>query len=164
MKESDIVYTPEWLAKGTIKILNPFGVVLDPCKGEGVYYNNFPGEKDWCEIRQGKCFFEYQKKVDWIISNPPYSIFLRFLHHSVTLANDISFLVPINKVFQSQKVMNCINEYGGIKSIFIIGDARQYLGFPFGYSVANFHFQKGYKGQTEIHSGIKKVKELINHD
>lgn len=162
MKESDIVYTPEWLAKGTINFLNPLGIVLDPCKGEGVYYNNFPGEKDWCEIRQGKDFFEYQQKVDWIISNPPYSIFLRFLQHSVTLANDISFLVPINKVFQSQKVMNCINEYGGIKSIFIIGDARQYLGFPFGYSVANFHFQKGYKGQTEIHSGIKKVKELIN--
>ena len=40
--EKDIVMTPEWLAKEIIEHFKPSGVILDPCRGEGVFYSNFP--------------------------------------------------------------------------------------------------------------------------
>ena len=150
----DIVYTQESIAKGIISFLNPSGLCLDPCKGDGVFYNNFPTEKDYCEIREGKDFFDYSYKVDWIIGNPPYSIFKDFLEHSFALAENVSFLVPTNKIWQRQVIMDMINEWGGVKSIMIYGSGTL-IGFPFGFSVGNFHFQKNYKGKTQIVMGIK---------
>lgn len=29
--------------------------------------------------------------------------------------------------------------------------------FPFGFSVGNFHFEKGYKGETKIIMGMKQI-------
>ena len=74
---NDKIYTPIETAKDIISKFNLFGTVLDPFKGNGAFYDNLPEtvEKDWCEIDLGRDFFDYNKKVDWIISNPPYSIF-----------------------------------------------------------------------------------------
>lgn len=52
--------------------------------------------------------------------------------------------------------MDMINKYGGIKSIIIYGSGTL-LNFPFGFSVGNFHFKKGYKGNTKITMGMKKI-------
>jgi len=60
MEESDIVLTPEIVAKDIIKYFNPIGKILDPCKGDGVFYDNIDSStKEWCEIREGKDVFEY---------------------------------------------------------------------------------------------------------
>ena len=115
-----------------------------------------PIHKDYCEIEEGKDFFEYTKKMNWIIGNPPYSLFEKFLRHSFNLAENVSFIVPINKVFQRQLIMNMINKYGGIKQIIVFGSGQK-VGFPFGFSVANFHFMKGYKGETNIIMGLKDI-------
>ena len=45
---------------------------------------------------------------------------------------------------------------GGVKSIIIFGSG-QLIGFPFGFSVGNFHFQKDYKGETKILMGMKNI-------
>jgi hypothetical protein len=153
---SDVVYTPIEVSKHIIKMLNPKGICLDPCKGDGAFYDYLPNPKEYCEISEGKDFFMYSKKVDWIIGNPPYSIFLEFLEHSFKLADNVSFLVPTNKIFQRQVIMEMINKYGGIKSQIIYGSGSL-IGFPFGFSVANFHFQKGYKGNCEMIMGMKKI-------
>lgn len=110
---SDIVYTPENIAAGIIQFLNPSGKCLDPCKGDGAFYNYLPEGSDYCEIREGKDFFEYNKKVDWIIGNPPYSIFEQFLQKSFSIADNVAFLVPTNKVFQRQLIMEMVNKWGG---------------------------------------------------
>ena len=38
--EKDIVMTPEWLAIEIIDHFSPSGIILDPCRGEGAFYDN----------------------------------------------------------------------------------------------------------------------------
>ena len=72
-------FTPEDIA---VRIINEIpisekDIVLDPFKGDGVFYNNLPEcNKVYCEIEEGKDFFKFEEKVDWIISNPPYRFFI----------------------------------------------------------------------------------------
>jgi len=146
---TDKVYTKSYVAKDIIEWLHPFGVCLDPCKGNGAFYKYLPLNKEWCELDDGKDFFNYNQKVDWIVGNPPYGIFENFLQHSFNLANNVCFLVPTNKIFQRGKIMNMINDFGGIKGIRIFGSGSN-IGFPFGFSVGAFWFAKDYKGKTEI--------------
>ena len=152
----DIVYTPDFVSKGIIDFLNPNGLCLDPCKGDGAFYKYLPNSSDYCELRLGKDFFNYHKKVDWVIGNPPYSIFEPFLIKAFEIADNVSYLVPTNKIFQRQVIMEMINKYGGIKSVIIYGSG-QLIDFPFGFSVGNFHFKKGYKGDTKIIMGMKTI-------
>lgn len=137
--------------------LTVFGTMLDPCKGDGSFYNLMPERRrKYCEIAEGKDFFDFKERVDWIIGNPPYSNFEEFLKHSFSLSPNVSFLVPTNKIFQRQVIMEMINRYGGIKSIIIFGSGSL-IGFPFGFSVGNFHFQQGYTGETKITMGMKAL-------
>jgi hypothetical protein len=50
--------------------------VLEPFRGEGSFYKNFPlnVDKDWCEILDGRDFNDYDKPIDWIVTNPPFRI------------------------------------------------------------------------------------------
>jgi hypothetical protein len=146
---ADVIYTPEPIAIDIIKWLAPLGICLDPCRGEGAFYKFLPNGRDWCEIEEGKDFFDYDRRVDWIIGNPPYSIFEDFLAHSFNLSDHIVFLVPTNKIFQRQKIMQMINNFGGIKGMRIYGSGTT-IGLPFGFSVGAFHFAKGYKDDTAI--------------
>lgn len=159
---TDIVYTPEYVCRQIIRHLNiEKGILLDQCKGDGAFFNNFSEDCDnlYCEIREGRDFFDFRDRVDWIIGNPPYSIFLEFLEHSFNIADNVSFLVPTNKIFQRQIIMDMINNYGGIKSQIIFGSGTL-IGFPFGFSVGNFHFKKDYKGPCELIMGINKISSL----
>jgi len=153
---SDIVYTPDRVSKFIIDWLQPDGVCLDPCRGDGAFYKYLPGNKDYCEITEGKDFLYYDKHVNWVIGNPPYSIFESFLRKSFEISENVSFLVPTNKIFQRQVIMDLITKWGGVKSIIIFGSG-QLIGFPFGFSVGNFHFQKNYKGETKILMGMKSI-------
>lgn len=151
----DVVYTPRNISKLIIGFLNPIGKIIDPCKGDGSFFDFLPNA-DYCEIKEGRDFFNYKSEVDWVIGNPPYSIFKDFLFHSFLISKEVSFLVPVNKVFQSQEVMNRINKFGGIYSIIVFGSGHK-LNFPFGYSVANFHFKKNFRGNTNIVLGLDKI-------
>lgn len=153
---ADVVYTPNEISLGIIKHLNPSGRCLDPCRGDGSFYNHLPIGSEYCEIAEGIDFFDCNKPFDWIIGNPPYSNFLDFLEHAFTLSENVSFLVPTNKIFQRQVVMDKINNYGGIRSMIVYGSGSL-IGFPFGFSVGNFHFQKDYKGDCKIIMGMKKA-------
>lgn len=110
---ADVVYTPTHVSKSIIDFLNPYGVCLDPCKGDGAFYEYLPEGKQYCEIAEGSDFFDFRGKVDWVIGNPPYSIFKEFLEYSFEIADNVSFLVPTNKVFQRQVIMEMINRWGG---------------------------------------------------
>jgi len=103
---ADIVYTPDYVSKQIINFLNPKGICLDPCKGDGAFYKYLPKGLDYCEIREGKDFFNYNKKVNWVIGNPPYSIFEEFLRKGFEISDNVSYLVPTNKVFQRQIIPN----------------------------------------------------------
>lgn len=142
---ADVVYTDRAIAIDIIHWLQPTGYLLDPCKGGGVFYDNFPGNcrRDYCEIQEGRDFFDWAAPVDWIIGNPPYSMFQDFLGHAFALAHDVCYIVPVNKVFQRWPIMDLIGKWGSIKAMRSYGPARD-CGFgSTGFSVAAFHFQKG---------------------
>jgi hypothetical protein len=153
---ADIVYTHDEVARQIVEFLNPVGKCLDPCKGDGAFYNHLPEGKEYCELQEGSDFLHYSGMVDWVIGNPPYSIFKDFLGKGFEIADNVSYLVPTNKIFQRQIIMEMINKYGGIKSMIIYGSGSL-IGFPFGFSVGNFHFKRGYKGDCKIIMGMKTL-------
>jgi len=87
-KPNDIIYTPLSVAKLMIDLcdIQPNDKVLDPSKGAGVFYDNL-GDciKDYCEITEDKDFFKYDKPVDIIVGNPPYSLWNKWLEHTKKL-------------------------------------------------------------------------------
>ena len=148
--DADKVYTPENIAKLIINKFNLSGKVLDPFKGQGAFYNNYPEtvKKDWCEIDEGKDFFEYKEHVDWIVSNPPYSIYDEVMNHSFEIADNIVYLLPLNKIVSSLGRVKKIKEFGGVPYIYIIGASR--CGFPFGFPCCAIYVKRGYTGETKI--------------
>lgn len=70
--------TPADLAKQLIDEvdLHEDDIVLEPFKGEGAFYDNFPDYvvKEWCEIEEGRDYKDYEGHIDWVISNPPYKL------------------------------------------------------------------------------------------
>lgn len=131
---NDKIYTPVEIAKQIIDLFPLYGKVLDPFMGGGSFYEQFPLalEKDWCEIDKGKNFFDYNQSVDWIVSNPPYSIFDEVLEHSFEIADNVVYLVPMSKVFSSFNRIRKILNYGDIREIHLVSASK--CGFPFGFS------------------------------
>lgn len=148
IRSSDVVFTPDYIAKQIIDYFKPSGIVLDPCKGNGAFSDHIP-ECEWCEIREGKDFYNWTDKVDWIVSNPPYSIFSDFIRHSFEIAENIVYLIPANKIFNSDSMMRDIWKWGGVPKILVVGGGAK-LGFPIGFCIAAVHFQKNYKGGTMV--------------
>ena len=58
---NDIVFTPDWLAKYIVGMFEISGKVLEPCKGEGAFLKYLPPNTDWCEIVDGKNYYDYKK-------------------------------------------------------------------------------------------------------
>ena len=83
--KNDIFYTPSDLVDDCVKLIKiaKSDTLLDPFYGDGAFYSKYPetNKKDWCEIEKGVDFFKYNKKVDWVISNPPFSKLTKVLNH-----------------------------------------------------------------------------------
>src|SRR5690349_7303665 len=71
--------------------------VLEPARGDGNFYDNLPAlvDRDWCEIKEGRDFFDYSGRVNTVITNPPFrdgprgrNLFIPFLEHSFEVATD----------------------------------------------------------------------------
>lgn len=149
--KNDKCMTPVKIAKQLCDLL-PVGAsdnCLDGFAGQDAFYNSFSSTvKDWCEIDRGRDFFDYNKKVDWIISNPPYSILDAVLDHSFEIANNVVYLVPLSKIFSSMGRIRKWQAYGNIKKIWMLSASR--CGFPFGFPAAFVWWEKDYDGATEI--------------
>lgn len=98
-KPNDVIFTPKPVAEIMIEMcdIQPGEKVLDPSKGGGVFYNNLPEcNKDYCEITEDKDFFKYDKEVDTVIGNPPYSIWNKWLEHTIKLnPNKICYIFGV---------------------------------------------------------------------
>jgi hypothetical protein len=91
----DLVMTPPALARQIVEYYAPRGRLLDPCRGEGAFYNamqRFSNDVHWCELDEGVDFYAWREPVDWIITNPPWSKFRGILQHSMSIATNIVFL------------------------------------------------------------------------
>ncbi len=148
INKNDVVFTPDWLAEKIVSMFPISGKVLEPCKGEGVFLKYLPSDTEWCEIADGKNFYDHIGKADWIVTNPPYSDFDRFLDHSFELADNVVLLVPIAKIMKSTGTLKKVFAYGGIVSCSFLGGGQ--AGFPFGFPVGIYHFKRGYTGETKF--------------
>ena len=94
-------YTSEQMVKDLLAI-TPTDIndsVLDAGSGQNkVWYNNVPNkEKYECEIEDGCDFYKWNKKVDWVIGNPPFHEGWKFLDKASQVACiGIAFLGNIN--------------------------------------------------------------------
>lgn len=151
---ADKVQTPSGLARRIINHYKPQGLCLEPCKGKGSFYEMLPEPKDWCEISLGRDFFDYNKKVNWIITNPPYSIYNKFLEHCFEVANNVVFLCPIAKAFKALSIERLVYNYGGLKEIWLLGSGTE-CGFAFGFPTGCLYYKKNYKGEIKYINDVK---------
>jgi hypothetical protein len=145
LNPSDVVYTPDWVARDMVEYFQPNGRILEPCAGDGVFLKYLPAGTEWCEIEKGRDFFQWQEPVDWIVGNPPYSTSYEWFNHSFSLSDNIVYLIPLHKCFTSDRAIRTIRAYGGIKEVMYYGKGRE-IQFDFGTAMGAVHFQRGYHG------------------
>jgi len=99
---NDKIYTPRRLAQHCISItpIEPGDFLLDAFAGHNAFYDLYPeGPKDWCEIDRGRNFFDWVKPVDWIITNPAYSILGATFEHSLEICRKgFGYLIGIHNL------------------------------------------------------------------
>jgi hypothetical protein len=148
-RTGDIVYTPRWVAEDMVNHFKPFGNILEPCRGGGVFMEFLPPNTEWCEIVEGRDFFEWETPVDWVVSNPPYSLTRKWFNHSYKVSNNLLYLVPLRNIFSGYGFVKEIHTFGGIVAIRLYGTGGS-IGFPMGNAVGAFHIQRDYCGQTQF--------------
>ena len=131
---NDKVMTPDSLCKDIVEHFNPKGKMLEPCCGTGNFLKYLPKDTLWCEIDKGKDFFEFNKKVDWIITNPPWSEIKPFLEHSLELANNIVFLITVNHLYTKARIRLIKEHNFEIKEIYLLETPKEFpqSGFQLG--------------------------------
>ena len=101
---NDKIYTPLPVALKMIEIcdIKPTDKVLDCCLGGGVFYNNLPEcEKYWCEVDTEvvgddiRDFFDFHKQVDLVIGNPPFSLWTKWLEHTMKITDKFCYIMGI---------------------------------------------------------------------
>tara|TARA_R100001463_G_C3482146_1_gene217049 strand:+ start:354 stop:869 length:516 start_codon:yes stop_codon:yes gene_type:complete len=132
---NDIIYTPKELAKNCINsfTLEKDDIVLDAFYGQGIFYNNYPSyvKKEFTEIEQpyNKDFFKYNNKVDWIITNPPFSKINDVLEHTINITNKgFGYILAAHNL--TEKRVKYINDNGYGITGFAFYWVKDWFGFP----------------------------------
>ena len=151
---TDKVMTNPEVAKHMVDVLREFfrdgESFLEPCMWDGGIYNFLPEKKDWCEIDRGRDFYDYHGKVDWIITNPPYSDYDKFVEHCMECADNIALLIPLAKPFSSLQRIKKMVWYGNIHSLFIFNHGASKAWFPFWFPLSIYYFKRWYEWETQI--------------
>lgn len=145
--KNDVVYTPDDLALKIVNHFRPTGSILEPCKGGGAFLRAMP-TAEYCEIAEGIDFFDCQVKYDWIITNPPWSIFRAFLRKACETADNVVFLVPVVHYFGKARLRELKETGHALKEIVILNTPKN---FPqMGFALGCVYTQKNYRGACEI--------------
>ena len=93
-------YTPIEITKELIKDIDFIDgeTCLETCRGGGAFFDILPDNivKDWCEIDDGRDFFQHTTPTDISISNPPYRIeidgerknaIIKWMDHQFSITN-----------------------------------------------------------------------------
>ena len=146
---NDDFTTPDKLALHCIGLvpLSDGDIVLDACRGNGAFYNQYPEyiKRCWCEIKEGKDFYQWNKSVDWIITNPPYSHLESWLLHTYDVCQKgFGYLIGLHNLTPRR-----------------IQKANQY-----GFSLTGLHLCKVFQwyGMTAFVIFEKNKKNIISYD
>ena len=144
---NDDVQTPPALARELVRHFKPQGRILEPCKGKGNFLKAMPAAK-WCEIKQGRDFFEWSAKVDWIITNPPWSQIRLFLKHAMTIADHVVFLLTINHLWTKARLRDVRAAGFGLREIVLVDMPAS---FPqSGFQLGAVYLSRGYSGPIHL--------------
>lgn len=148
-----MVLTPVDTASLIINHFHPCGRVLDPCRGQGAFFNQIPN-CDWCELTEGVDFFKASGHWDWVISNPPWSKFRDFLTHSMKVSDNIVFLCLINACFMKARQRDLKDHNFGIVEILHV-DTPPKPWPQAGFSLGAVWFRRNWSGSCSFsHSGV----------
>lgn len=113
----ELMFTPEETAQKIMEWVLPQipinDTVLESFKGSGIFYDKIPNEKYYCEIDDGIDFFDYTKKVDWAVSNPPFRVlyngevmnaFIPIINRTMEICNKGFFYLINHKLWSSLTV------------------------------------------------------------
>lgn len=145
---NDVVQTPVEMAQMLVEHFEPRGKILEPCRGEGNFYRFLGETAEWCELNEGRDFMEWEDRVDWIITNPPWSKIRPFLAHAMEVADDVVFLLTINHVWTKARIRD-VREMGfGIREIVLLDMPKS---FPqSGFQLGAVHFRRGWLGHIQM--------------
>ncbi len=132
-KPTDITfhYTNEQMVKDLIALLplKENDSVLDAGSGKNkVWFNNLKQYSKYeCEIEDGCDFYKWDKKIDWVIGNPPFHEGWKFLDKASQITNrGIAFLGNLN--FWNSCLPNRFEILKGrgfyLQNIYIVQDRR----------------------------------------
>lgn len=147
----DRVMTPSPLARKIVDHFAPSGSILEPCQGDGAFADAMMGYGAVfsCEIEDGRDFFEFESKVDWVITNCPYSQFRQFLIRSMELADNVVFLAPLNH-FVTKARMRDIKKagFGFVESLLVDTPPKPWP--QSGFQIAAVYLRRGYIGPMKF--------------
>lgn len=167
----DVVQTPPALARKLVLHFRPCGRVLEPCKGRGNFFRELrihaggpspvrghtktaPFDSPagsrvvWCEIKQGRDFYAWSEKVDWIVTNPPWSQIRRFLWQAMTVADNVVFLLTVNHVWTRARMRDIRNAGFGLKEIVLVDMPPS---FPqSGFQLGAVYLKRGWTGPVKL--------------
>ena len=106
-----------------------------------------PSGTDWCELSQGRDFFQYKRRVRWIVTNPPFEKLTDWMQHAFQLSENVVFVIPLSKFFSSAPRIELAQEYGWAREVLYLGRGRS-MGFDIGFPFGAVHFVRGYAGPT----------------
>jgi len=144
---NDVIYTPSWVVDDMINFFKPTGLVLDPCRGQGQFSDKI-SDCLWCEISEGRNFYDFDHKVGTVIGNPPYSDIRKFVLHAMSISDRVIFLIPVWKAFNAIGLMRAVDAWGGVSHIRTYGGGGK-LGFPMGNAVGAVEWTKGTQSGTK---------------
>ncbi len=148
---NDRIYTPRLLAQSIVEHFAPSGSLLEPCKGEGAFVKAMAGYGAVfaCEIDEGTDFFDFASRVDWVITNPPWSQFRAFLRHAMSLADNVVFLALMNAWFMRARVQDVRNAgFGYVESLLLPTPPKPWP--QTGFQLAAVHIRKSHTGPMKI--------------
>ncbi|NJK92876.1 MAG: hypothetical protein HC904_14275 [Blastochloris sp.] len=143
----DVVQTPVEMAGRLVRHFQPKGRILEPCRGEG-HFLQFMPEAEWCEIKEGRDFLEWDQPVDWIVTNPPWSKIRVFLQHGMRWSDNIVFLLTINHIWTKARLRDMQTAGFGLKEICLLEMPES---FPqSGFQLGAVHVQRGWSGDIRL--------------
>ena len=144
---NDDIQTPVELARLIVEHFQPIGRILEPCAGDGHFLQHLLGA-DWCEIKRGREFLSYQGRVDWIVTNPPWSQIRPFLQQGFAVADQVVFLMTINHAWTKAR-LRIAREHGfGLRTLLLVDTPRS---FPqSGFQLGAVHYQRGWTGSIDM--------------
>jgi hypothetical protein len=152
---ADIVMTPRALAIDIIDHFRPSGSLLDPCAGDGAFYDNYPDgcASAYCEIAEGLDFFNYSDHVDWIVTNPPWSKMRSFLNHAYVCADNIVYLSTMTHFVTKARLREMRTAGFGIVEFYCIETPK--VDWPqSGFQLCAAHIQRGHVGPVLINGRV----------